>query len=86
MTTPTGSVRYDSFVHAAEATGLSRNTVKRYCLSGAASQGRSFAYVDNEPLPGEVFKNITPEDLALLGRKKKHAHLVATTRAESPAE
>jgi hypothetical protein len=72
----TGTTIYDSVELAAAAIGLYAGRVRTWCASGKPHRVHGvLSYVEVMPKDGEIFKNVTEDDLAALGRKKPHARL-----------
>jgi len=78
VTATSGQVtRYESLIDAAAGEQLHKCRIAELCRTGGKSNvGRSFAYVVNPPLPGEIFKNITRADLDAIGRQARRDLLV----------
>jgi hypothetical protein len=74
ITSSTGTCVYDSVARAAEAADLTVWKIYELCDSGKPSHGRIFAYVTVMP-QGEIFKNVTSDDLIKLGRQAGRAHI-----------
>jgi len=74
VTSATENVEYESVESAARAEGVVHKVIARWCRSGKAQNGRLFAYVENAPRAGEIFKNVTGQDLLELGRKPSYPH------------
>jgi len=67
---------YDSVELAAAAIGLCAARVCEWCRSDKKHRKLGFlSYVEVIPADGEIFKNVTMDDLAALGRKKSYARL-----------
>ena len=65
------TVTYASYSAAAKGENLSNSRVTTLCNSGTTSKGRLFAFVKEQPYEGEVFRNITAEEVALLAVRGK---------------
>lgn len=76
------------FEEAGAALGLSSRTIQSYCSRGSipkaksAAAGYHFATVAPELLPGEVFKNVFPEEIAHLQKKPRKMIPLAQTPAQ----
>jgi hypothetical protein len=69
-------ITHDSVELAAASIGLSMTSVRNWCRSGKEHRNHGvLSYVEVMPADGEIFKNVTEDDLVILGRKKSHARL-----------